>query len=393
MAAPNLTELESQIRLWIKRNKKEDSRLEFKRRIDLSTADAKAEFIRDVIALANSEGEYPRKNGHLVVGVKDGRYHDIQNEHYDGATFGQLLDSCVFPAIDTGYEEFGNNIRSRFGVLIIKPDANTLYVVNNRLQNDKGQLLLSPGQSWGRRSDRKIALSGADIHARLRDIQDRRTDDATGPLQARIVKLESESGPAFEAKRIRFEMEENSDWASLEAGLQKLLPYAREFDHTVKHQVLDAIREATARTRQGMPVAVARSVDALLIEAMPLKGGGLQYPARQDITPEDQELLKRMEHLTFEMTWDASRYLRDIQVLEIGAHLYWVLIRYATLNGLEKLKTESLHNARYCRDIYAWKSEAGKHFRRVRRNCGKRSTMLFMRFRMTTLLESFPLGT
>ena len=50
--------------LWIKKNKKEDSRLEFKLRIDLGTPAAKAEFIRDVIALANSEGEYPRKAGH-----------------------------------------------------------------------------------------------------------------------------------------------------------------------------------------------------------------------------------------------------------------------------------------------------------------------------------------
>jgi len=72
MAAPTQTDIESQVRLWIKKNKKENSRLEFKLRIDLGTPGAKAEFIRDVIALANSEGEYPRNEGYLVVGAKNG---------------------------------------------------------------------------------------------------------------------------------------------------------------------------------------------------------------------------------------------------------------------------------------------------------------------------------
>jgi hypothetical protein len=370
MAVPRQTELENQIRLWIKQNKKENSRLEFKWQIDLGTPDDKAEFIRDVMALANSEGEYPRKEGYLVVGARNGKCHDIQNEHYDGARFGQVLDAYIYPSVNVLYEEFGNKSRGRIGVLIVKPDSDFLYVVSKALQVGKGQPLLSPGQSWGRKSDRKILLTGKEIHARLRDILTRRIEDATAPLQARIDKLQLDSGPAFEAKRIRFEMEANTDWAALEAGLQKLLPYAREFDHAVKHEVLDAIREVTARTRRGMPVAVAQSVDTLLIEVMPLKGGGLQYPARVEITPEDQELLKRMEHLTFEMTWDASRYLRDIQVLEIGAHLYWVLIRYATLNGLEKLKTESLHNARYCRDI-CMEERRGKAFPEGQKKLGE----------------------
>jgi hypothetical protein len=68
-------------------------------------------------------------------------------------------------------------------------------------------------------------------------------------------------------------MEANIEWAALDACLDKLLPYAREFDKAVKHEVLDAIREVTARTRLGMPVEVARSVDTLLIDVMPLKAG------------------------------------------------------------------------------------------------------------------------
>src|SRR5208282_6613867 len=91
MTAP--LDLESQIWLWIKQNKKEGGRLEFKLRIDLSTPGSKAEFIRDIIALANSDGEHPRREGYLVIGFRNTQRHDVKSEHYEGASFSQLLSS------------------------------------------------------------------------------------------------------------------------------------------------------------------------------------------------------------------------------------------------------------------------------------------------------------
>jgi hypothetical protein len=64
-----------------------------------------------------------------------------------------------------------------------------------------------PGLCWGRKSDRKTVLGGEAIHARLREIVDRKTDEATAPLRKRIDKLEREGGPAFEVKQIRFAMD------------------------------------------------------------------------------------------------------------------------------------------------------------------------------------------
>jgi hypothetical protein len=61
------------------------------------------------------------------------------------------------------------------------------------------------------------------------------------------------------------------------------------------------------------------------------------------------------------MTWDASRYLRDAKIGEVAARLYWVLIRFATLNRLKRLQSESLHNARYCRNI-CMEERTGKTF-------------------------------
>lgn len=370
MAEPVKTDLESQIRLWLKKNRKENSRLEFKLKVDIRTPETKAEFIRDVIALANSEGERPREEGYMVIGFRKGQYFDIKSEHYEGATFGQILDSFIYPPIDTLYEEFGSKTRPHFGVLIVRPNPDTLYVVNKRLVGEKGELLLLPGQCWGRRSDRKVELNGEAIHARLKDILESHLEDATDALRKRVKKLEREGGPALEVKRIRFEMEATSDWSALEGYLDKLMPYAREFDHVVKHEVLNAVMDATGRTRQGMQLGVAQSADNVLMEVMPVKGGGLNYPTREEITEEDQELLKRMEHATFEMTWDACRYLRDMKIVEVAAHLYWVLIRYATLNRLERLQSEALHNARYCQYI-CMEERTGKAFPEAHQKLGE----------------------
>jgi len=246
-------------------------------------------------------------------------------------------------------------------VLIVKPDATALAVVSKRFLDDQGQALLSSGQCWGRKSDRKTELGGEAIHARFRDILNRKIEDATGPLHARIGKLEREAGPALEVKQIRFEMEATPEWAALGGHLRRLLPYAREFDHVVKHEVLNAVVEVTGRTRQGMPIDVARAVDSVLGELMPVGGGGLLYPAREEISEDEQKLLERIEHATFELTWDACRYLRDLKMVEVGARLYWALIRFAALNGLQHLQSEFVNNARRCQYICTEK-RSGKAF-------------------------------
>lgn len=351
MAFPAESDLKARVRHWIEQNSKETSRLEFKLKIELGTPGAKAEFIRDVIALANSEGEAPREDGHLVIGFKEGQPYKNKVEHYDGATFGQILDSYICPPLRYGYEKFNFAGQGRIGVLVIKPDTQVLYIVNRRLQDDNGRVLLSPGQCWGRKAGRKIELTGEEIQKRLCSIVNAHVKRAMRPLEEKINKLQEEGGPTFEVKRIRFEMEATSDWSALEGYLDKLVPYAREFDHVVKHEVLNAVMNVTGRTRQGMPLGVAQSVDNVLMEVMPVRGGGLNYPTREEITEEDQELLKRMENATFELTWDACRYLRDMKIVEVGARLYWVLIRISTLNRLERLQSQALNNARSCQNV------------------------------------------
>ncbi len=299
---------------WVSANQKETSRLEFKQHIDLTIPARKAEFIRDVISLANSEGERPRDPAYLVVGFKDGKCVDVRGDHYDGATFGQVLDAHIFPALTIRYDEFSNRRGGRVGVLIISPDPNQLYMVRKKMMDAEGKGLLFPGQVWGRKADRKIALDGDQIIERLRDISHFATEAVLEPLRQRIADLEIQSGPILEVKRLRFEIEAERDWSKLEPLILKLFPYAREFDHPVKKEVISAVYEVTSRTRHGMTEGVADAVRSVLLELMPIGSGGFYHPSRTLLTGEEKEVLERVEHQAFCITWDACRYLRDAKV-------------------------------------------------------------------------------
>ena len=77
-----------------------------------------------------------------------------------------------------------------------------------------------------------------------------------------------------------------------------------------------------------------------------------------------------MEHAAHEITWDTCRYLRNMEVLDIAARLYWVLIRYTTLNRLDRLHAEALRNARDCQNLCLEES-GGTVFREGYEKLGK----------------------
>jgi len=343
--------IEAQVRQWMRDNKKENHRLEFKLLVDLTSVSTKAEFVRDVISLANSEGEYPREDGLLVIGFRNGKYQDVAPSHYDGAAFSQIVDAYISPLLTTRYEEFSNGKGGRAGLLIVKPDPDVIYVVRRVVRDKNNPPELLPGQAWGRRGDRKLDFTGDDIHQRFREILDRKIDAAKTDLQERIDKIEGESGPVLEVKRIRYDMEADGDWPRLEGLIPKLLPYAREYEIKVQNEVLNALASVTCRASQGMTIGVAQEVDSVLGELMPAGTGGVHHPSRTPITDQEQILLERIGHVTFEITWNACRYLRNIEMVEVGAQRFWYLIRIATLNGLRHAQAQLLRDARSCRDI------------------------------------------
>jgi hypothetical protein len=120
--------------------------------------------------------------------------------------------------------------------------------------------------------------------------------------------------------------------------------------------------------------AVDNLVDSVLGELMTVGFGGLLHPAGREISKEKLGLLERIEHVTFELAWDACRYLRDPEIVEVTARRYWSLIRFATLNGLQKLQAEFLKNARNCAEICNEERD-GKPLSEGRRYLEERITM------------------
>ena len=340
--------LGSQIRKWIKENRKESKRLEFKKRIELTTSGGKAEFVRDVLSLANSEGECPREDGYLVIGFRDGKCHDVQAEHYDGATFGQILEAFIAPPINCSYEEFANGVGGRIGVLVVRPDPNLLYLVRQRM-SETGTIHLLAGQSWGRKSDRKNELNGDAIQARIASILQTKLEVAAEPLLERIRRLEQESGASLAVKNIRFAIEGTQDDNDLEDLLQQLLPYASEFDHHVQDEVMQAVSRATDRTRYGVDVRVIRAADAVLSQLMPLASS--HAPRPKPLSDAELEVIKGIANLAFDITWDACRYIRNPALVEIGARRFRMLIRLVAVNHLDRLREKFIEEVRRCEDI------------------------------------------
>jgi hypothetical protein len=351
MALSQKNPLEKKILAYLRRNAKETARLEYKREVDLSDVDRRAELIRDVISLANSEGESPRSPGYLVLGFCEGEYFDVGPKKYEASKFGKILDANISPPLSYEYDEFPNGQGGRFGVLTIQALTSALYIVRQDSARSDGRWLLKAGQSWGRRADRKIALDGDDIQTRLKEIVARMGDSIRKPLNRRIEKLEAESGPVFEVKRHRFELERTRDWSEIQNILERLFPYAREFDSSVQSEIMSAIYDVTSRTHHGMTRDVASVVGGLLDQMMPLAGGGLNRPAPRQLKKSEREQLKRIGDRVFEMTWDACRYLRDMSVAQVLAQQYWQLIRFAKLNCLKNELERFLHEARRCQEI------------------------------------------
>ena len=166
MVLPKPSEIEILLRGWLAANQKEDARLEFKLRVELSTVGGKTEFIRDVLSLANSDGEFNRGYGYLVIGFREGEYYDVRSQSYDGAKFSQIVEANISPDINLSYQEFDNSEGGRIGVVTLAPDPNALYVVRQELREEKGRAELLPGQAWGRKhAGLKIVLEGHMIQA------------------------------------------------------------------------------------------------------------------------------------------------------------------------------------------------------------------------------------
>src|SRR5260370_34258943 len=135
-----------------KPGKSEGQHIELKRDLEFAPYPRRAEFIRDVLSLANSNGEHPRQRAYLIIGVKDGIFVDTSALNLDGATIGQIIDSHIVPPLKYHHCSLFMKKNIRTDVIEFEPDGNVLYVSRREFRDENNRLLLSPGQTWGRRA-------------------------------------------------------------------------------------------------------------------------------------------------------------------------------------------------------------------------------------------------
>lgn len=84
----------------------ETTSVEFKRQLLLDTADQKAEFVKDVIGLANTQASGRRW---LIIGFDDKTrsYHSPPDPSVTQNRIEQVLAQCVAPSLSVRYEVFG----------------------------------------------------------------------------------------------------------------------------------------------------------------------------------------------------------------------------------------------------------------------------------------------
>ncbi|MGC2476573.1 MAG: ATP-binding protein [Candidatus Sulfotelmatobacter sp.] len=335
----------SEILLAIREKAKEHRRLEFKQRVELNTPGGKAEFIRDVLALANSEGETPRDCGALVVGVKNGEIWDVAADNNDGATLRDIVRANIAPDLQIDYDELRVGEGKRIGVLEITADPNELYVVKRDLTAGDGKKLLVAGQSWGRVGDQKTRLTGDEIVSRIQRIRSSAATVALIPLRQRLNDLEEtlrRSGPAAEVRRVGYAIELETDWRRIPEQIAKLLPYARDFGIEVGFEIARILRHLAGRISPATPVSAIRSFTGVFRAIVPFTSD--ETFARRAARLDDTELrlVELVVDIESSICEDGAVRLRNAVVVDVCSTITQECLRFAHVNREASLEARIL---------------------------------------------------
>lgn len=345
----------------IKENKTENQRLEFKKRIELQAAAGKAEFVRDSIALANSDNESPRYPGYLIVGVKKGKVFDISSENYDGATFREIMRAYITPEPEMHYHELNVSHRGRVGVIEFVPDPEAIYLAKRDLLSESGEKLIAAGQSWKRTGDQKLSLSGDEILSRIGTIISRAQVKAIAPLHRRLSELEqvlTQSGPVAEVTRVGYVIEMEPSWSKIADELPKLIPYLRDYRATAGPVVIRIMQDLVGRLSGGTPLNYLRSLTGVFRgllatssfdDAMALEG--------KAVSDEDEWLIRQTVVLIKTLLLDALLRLKRPEIVEVFYYLLPDTFRFA----LEHKLLGILHEVEVAYDDIRAACEKGNH--------------------------------
>lgn len=310
----------------------ETRRVEFKLHVDLSTNDQKAEFIRDILSLANSEGESPRDPGLLIIGFKGGIFRKPPG--LESASVGQLISSNITPDLRFEYKEIRLHHSEDVCVLCVYPDVSNLYLAQKELRNANNQRLLAPGECWGRKHDRKYLLTGSEIVTAAKGIEADNRRRATRTLNNEIKRLKeqvSDGGASLEVKKLRFEiLSFGDDWDRVADGYRRLLPFATNFDsQKVKHEVIDTIYHHSHRVRFGLPANVVSAMLSILEALYPEYSVGRQ----ERLTKDEKSIFERCVYHLGDMLYDCCKYQNDAEILRLTTRAFGQALRVAFSRG------------------------------------------------------------
>lgn len=330
----------NRILLAIAQKAKENSRLEFKERVELTSTSGKGEFVRDVLALANSAGEIPRELGHLVIGVAKTSTPGIPLGIYDGATLRDIVRAYIAPDLQVEYEEFSTAEGVRIGVLEITPDPQQLYIVKKDFCCDDKKLLMA-GQVWGRQGDQKVKLGGDAIAARIAKIKNYSASQAQEPLQRRLAELEEilrRSGPAADVRRIGYAIELETNWLAISEQLSKLLPYARDFRLVVAFEIVRILKDLAGRLSAGTPITAVRSFTGVFRSILPFSSTDTLRAGSRPSTDDERRLILRIVRTELSMCHDGATRLKNPEIVEICSKISHECLSFAHATGEHDLE-------------------------------------------------------
>lgn len=177
----------------------ETTKLDFKSVWDISSGGQKAEFARDIQAMANSVDTAYRNHGFLILGAKPGELlHTAFSEDADKmqATVDQVLREHLGPFVPTQVRQFAMDSKT-WGVIVVPPSRNAPHVfVRDTEKYKRGDVFVRVGTTTAKAEPGDFARffrvhledHGRELREELRDLQ-REVERLKTPGVPAVVEL------------------------------------------------------------------------------------------------------------------------------------------------------------------------------------------------------------
>jgi hypothetical protein len=142
--------------------------------------------------------------------------------------------------------------------------------------------------------------------------------------------------------RIQHRLERSKiSWPEIRALLEELEEYAVEYPYgfTVKEAVLYAAHTPFDFARVGVPYDVAEHGFELIRKILPMHS---LVSKTRPLATQEVALLQYAASKAVDLIYEATRYLHDIILINVGAKLLHNILRFAHLNDLQDLKHKVL---------------------------------------------------